>query len=336
VILDLIRQMDTLAAGERCTVPIVDDSQLELVRRWSEATGNTLVPQSVPIPGASTSSLRTATVIRGRLRDPATVLGVDRMPGTRLWIYTNFNCNLACDYCCVGSGPRVDPREIGAERIVPIVRDAAAWGVQELYLTGGEPFLLPYLGAMVVECAEYLPVVILTNGMLFRGAGLKQLRAMPRDRVAMQISIDSPTSLIHDRHRGLGSWQRAIAGIAIARAEGFRVRVAATVGGDDGVDAVELQKFFDGLSIDREDQIIRPVAREGASSEGVLLSTETLIPEVTVTAEGVYWHPVAATDPDALVSSQIEPISEALDMVRALFQEQWHNSASQVSAFTCA
>jgi len=331
VILDLIRAVDTLAAGERHTVAVANDSERELVRRWSEATGNTLVPESV-----SAKSERTATIIRGRLRDPATVLGAEKMPGTRLWIYTNFTCNLACDYCCVGSGPKVDPRELGAERILPIVRDAAAWGVQELYLTGGEPFLLPYLGSMVVDCAEHLPVVILTNGMLFRGAGLKQLQAMPRDRVAMQISIDSPTSLIHDRHRGLGSWQRAIAGVATAKSEGFRVRVAATVGGEDGVDAVELQTFFDELSIDRADQIIRPVAREGASLEGVLLTTDTLIPEVTVTAQGVYWHPVAATDPDALVTSQIEPISEALDKVRDLFAEQWHTSATKVSAFTCA
>ena len=31
----------------------------------------------------------------------------DRTPvGQRLWVYTNFDCNLACTYCCAESSPR--------------------------------------------------------------------------------------------------------------------------------------------------------------------------------------------------------------------------------------
>ena len=30
----------------------------------------------------------------------------------RLWLYTNFDCNLSCDYCCVVAGPRADPRQV--------------------------------------------------------------------------------------------------------------------------------------------------------------------------------------------------------------------------------
>ena len=31
-------------------------------------------------------------------------------PARRLWLYTNFDCNLACTYCCVSSSPRTPRR----------------------------------------------------------------------------------------------------------------------------------------------------------------------------------------------------------------------------------
>jgi hypothetical protein len=33
-------------------------------------------------------------------------VGEDRLVGSRLWLYTNFDCNLSCDYYCVRSLPR--------------------------------------------------------------------------------------------------------------------------------------------------------------------------------------------------------------------------------------
>ena len=40
---------------------------------------------------------------------------------TRLWLYTNYDCNLSCDYCCVVAGPRADPRRLSDERIRSLV-----------------------------------------------------------------------------------------------------------------------------------------------------------------------------------------------------------------------
>ena len=34
----------------------------------------------------------------------------DRPAGSRLWLYTNFDCNLRCDYCCVRSSPKAARR----------------------------------------------------------------------------------------------------------------------------------------------------------------------------------------------------------------------------------
>src|SRR5512147_2189521 len=156
----------------------------------------------------------------------------NRPVGSRLWLYTNFDCNLHCDYCCVRSSPTVPRRELGLAHVQRIAREAAELGVKEIFVTGGEPFLLEDIGDILLSCAAAAPTTVLTNGMLFAGRRIESLRALPRDRIVLQISLDSPTPDRHDRHRGKGSWARTRQGIELARALGFRVRLAATVATD--------------------------------------------------------------------------------------------------------
>lgn len=331
MILDLVRLVGSLAEGATGEVAISSSDELDLVRRWCERTGNTLGAATMSDGGSGTVVVR-----RGRPPDPASMLGRERLPGARLWLYTNFHCNLACDYCCVASSPRAERRELGAERIERLVGQGADWGVREVYLTGGEPFLLPDIDRIVAGCVARLPTTLLTNGMLFRGPGLRALRAMPRDSFALQISLDSPTPDLHDSHRGAGSWARAVTGVRTAVSEGFRVRVAATIGPHQGGSLAELHDFLDGLGIAPVDQVIRPVAQQGVASTGVQLSRESLVPEITVTADGVFWHPVAATDDQALVTAQIEPLGPALSEVYRLFTEQWAAAKTSAALFPCA
>src|SRR5262249_14372556 len=152
-----------------------------------------------------------------------------RPVGSRLWLYANFDCNLCCDYCCVRSSPKAPRRALGLERVRRIASEAAALGGGEVFVTGGGPFLLPDIGDILASCAAAAPTTVLTNGMLLAGRRLEILRALPRDRLTLQISLDSPTPERHERHRGKGTWARAWRGIARARAEGFRVRLPATL-----------------------------------------------------------------------------------------------------------
>src|SRR5215831_8367525 len=105
-----------------------------------------------------------------------------RPVGSRLWLYTNFDCNLCCDYCCVRSSPKASRRALGLERVRRIASEAAALGVKEIFVTGGEPFMLPDIGEIIAACAAVAPVTVLTNGMLFAGRHLETLRALPRER----------------------------------------------------------------------------------------------------------------------------------------------------------
>ncbi|MFE3450262.1 radical SAM protein [Nonomuraea sp. NPDC059194] len=326
VILDLVERVGALPVGATVEVPLAP-GDADLVRRWCERTGNELV-------GIGPD---TATVRRGRARDPVEDLPRDRRPGARLWLYTNFDCNLACDYCCARSSPRTPRRALGLDRVRRIIAEAAELTeVTEVFLTGGEPFLLPDLDQIVRACTDRFPTTLLTNGMLFRGRRLDLLRSMPRDRLTLQISLDSPAPDRHDRHRGQGSWNRAVAGIRIALDEGFRVRVAATIAPGEDSDADAFHAYLDTLGIPLQDRVVRPVAQRGSAADGVALTVDSLIPEVTVTDDGVYWHPVGADHLDQLVTRDIFPLSAAVEEIRRRFVEYRSSANTAAESFPCA
>src|SRR6266851_2993327 len=292
---------------------------------WCRFTRNSLVDMTV-------EAGRTRWVVRYG-EAPANA-DVDRSVGSRLWLYTNFDCNLHCDYCCVRSSPTAPRRELGLARVQRIAREGAELGVKEIFVTGGEPFLLKDIGEILIACAAAAPTTVLTNGMLFIGRRAESLRALPRDRIVLQISLDSATPQLHDLHRGHGTWARAREGIQHARAQGFRVRLAATVSTD--AEAEEFREFLDEENIAAEDRVIRRIALRGAASEGVAVSRGDIVPEVTITAEGVYWHPVGAEDADLLVTPDIFPLSESFAAVRHAFDREGEHANKLARIFNCA
>jgi molybdenum cofactor biosynthesis enzyme MoaA len=234
----------------------------------------------------------------------------------------------------VRSSPTAARRALGLARVQRIAAEAAELGVGELFVTGGEPFLLPDIGEILTACAAAAPTTVLTNGMLFTGRRLESLRTLPRERVILQISLDSPTPERHDRHRGKGTWARAWRGIERARAEGFRVRLAATV--SDDLEAQEFDRFLDAQQIRAEDRVIRRVALRGFAAQGLALARVDLVPEITITAEGVYWHPVGADDADMFLTAEIFPLAEAFAALRRALDHETDHRRRLATIFNCA
>jgi pyruvate-formate lyase-activating enzyme len=326
---------DLISVLRRCRpgdlVAMVGDEQsvgAEL-ETWCRFTGNPLLESTV-------DKGRSRWVFRcGAVTVPAEADNKDRRPvGSRLWLYTNFDCNLHCDYCCVRSSPTAPRRELGLARVQGIAREAAELGVKEIFVTGGEPFLLDDIGDILLSCAAAAPTTVLTNGMLFAGRRAESLRALPRDRIVLQISLDSATPELHDLHRGAGTWARTREGIQRARGHGFRVRLAATVSTD--AEAEEFSQFLDEEKIAAEDRVIRRIALRGSATEGVAVSRADLVPEVTITADGVYWHPVGAEDADLLVTPDIFPLSESFAAVRRAFDHEGEHVNKLARIFNCA
>jgi pyruvate-formate lyase-activating enzyme len=292
---------------------------------WCRFTGNPLV-EATEEEGRGRWVFRRGSVAE-RAED-------QRPVGSRLWLYTNFDCNLRCDYCCVRSSPTASRRELGLPRVQRIAGEAAELGVKEIFVTGGEPFLLEDIGKILVSCAAAAPTTVLTNGILFTGRRVETLRDLPRDRIVLQISLDSATPELHDLHRGPGTWERTREGVRRARAEGFRVRLAATVSTD--AQAEEFRKFLDKDKIAEEDRVIRRIALRGSATEGVAVTRADLVPEVTIAADGVYWHPVGAEDADLLVTHDIFPLSQSFAAVRLAIERESEHANKLARIFNCA
>lgn len=322
---ELIASLQACAPGDLLRVAAPDDRIGTDLESWCRLTRNSLVGREATPSGISWT-IRCGEVPEG--------FGPERPVGSRLWLYANFDCNLRCDYCCVRSSPLAPRRALGFERFQRIAGEAAELNVAEIFVTGGEPFLLPDIAPSVAACAAVAPTTLLTNGMLFIGRRLDALRSLAGRDVTLQISLDSPTPERHDLHRGAGTWARAWAGVQTARSEGFRVRIAATVSTDDEEQA--FSRFLDEGAVAPEDRVVRRVALRGAADDGIPLARADLVPEITITVDGVYWHPVGAADADLLVTRDIFPLAAAFSAVRAAFEAEHRDAHRLASIFNCA
>jgi pyruvate-formate lyase-activating enzyme len=322
---DLIAVLRRSRPGDLVALVGDEESVGPELETWCRFTGN-------PLQQASVEDGRRRWVFR---RGVVAVPAEDNRPvGSRVWLYTNFDCNLRCDYCCVRSSPTAPRRALGLARVRRIAAEAAELGVGEFFVTGGEPFLLPDIGEILSACIAAAPTTVLTNGMLFTGPRLEGLRRLPRERVTLQISLDSPTPERHDRHRGKGTWARAWRGIERARAEGFRVRLAATV--SDDFEADEFGRFLDAQQIRAEDRVIRRIALRGFAEQGLALARADLVPEITITAQGVYWHPVGADDADLFLTGEIFPLADTFAALRRALDREKEHGRRLASIFNCA
>ncbi|MGH9007179.1 MAG: radical SAM protein [Acidimicrobiales bacterium] len=216
----------------------------------------------------------------------------------RLWVYTNFHCNLACDYCAVGSSPRALPRMLGSERFRDLVDEAVAEGFDELYVTGGEPLLHPDITALLAYAAAHLTTVLLTNATVLRATRLERFRALAgNERLVVQTSLDGARPATHDAHRGSGTWARTMDGVATLMGLGLAVRVAMTETPENTAEVAEVAALLARIGVPADDFVVRPLLRRGLSHAGVDITAASTVPELTVTADGLYWHPAGADGP---------------------------------------
>ena len=260
----------------------------------------------------------------------------------RLWIYTNFHCNLACSYCAVASSPTARRRSIGRARFEQLVDEATAEGFEELYVTGGEPFVEPEIVAMIEYASDRLPTVVLTNAMLFTNGARRRHeleRLAGRPNLVLQTSLDGARPETHDRLRGEGSWRKAIDGIETARALGLPMRAAMTETAANAGEAEDLRTLLAGIGITGDDFAVRPLVKRGAAQDGIEVSDAAMVPELTITADGAHWHPVGGdvdSSPDLLIVRGEVSIAEAKRRIVERFLSLRQRDGSLPEALHCA
>jgi len=239
------------------------------------------------------------------------------MPG-RIWVYSNYHCNLACGYCLTESSPKSKRREVDRGTMVEIARQGAELGFTGIGVTGGETFLLPWMPEAVRAMADHLPIVVLTNGTLFQGDRISKTDGMDHDNIALQISLDSHLPDVNDMARGEDNFRKVVECVPRLIERGVTVRIATTTEGDLDDPALDpLKEFVATLGVAPEDHLIRPIVRRGRADElqlGVVARAQDIPSELTITADGAFWGSFGPTvsngrlDTDLLLTRTILPL----------------------------
>lgn len=137
-------------------------------------------------------------------------------------------CNLHCVHCYVGD-TRVH-HDLSAERVRRVFAELEHSGVPVLVLSGGEPLVRPDLFEILQGLSQHpVDAYLCTNATLIDGATAARLVATSVR--GYSVSLDGPDAASHDRVRGPGSFDSALAGLRALVCAGARyvqLRVTAT------------------------------------------------------------------------------------------------------------
>lgn len=145
-----------------------------------------------------------------------------------LWINTGTLCNLTCRTCYIESSPTNDALVyLTLAEVEEYLDEAERMGTREIGFTGGEPFMNREMVAMMGSAlARGFEVLVLTNAMRPMRRFEEALKALPRDKLTMRVSLDHHSKAVHEAERGAGTWDKAIDGLKWLSDRGFRLAVA--------------------------------------------------------------------------------------------------------------
>ena len=150
-----------------------------------------------------------------------------------LWFNTGTLCNLTCARCYIESSPRNDALAyLSTAEMAAFLDEAQARPdpVHDVGFTGGEPFMNPDMLPMLRDAlGRGLPTLVLTNAMRPMMRSQDQLAALNRAHpglLTLRVSLDHHGPALHERERGLGTFESTMQGLAWLVANGFAVHVA--------------------------------------------------------------------------------------------------------------
>lgn len=151
---------------------------------------------------------------------PKPTSNLTRGPRLIIWLVTA-KCNLSCLHCYSSRLP--SRQELGCSEAVNLVESAAKAGVKHIGFTGGEAFLRPdAMDLMRLASKLGMTISVVTNGSMLSEDMVKELA---KYKVFTILSIDGVTKEIHEKIRGRGSWDFAVAAAEKMRRLGVRFSV---------------------------------------------------------------------------------------------------------------
>jgi MoaA/NifB/PqqE/SkfB family radical SAM enzyme len=222
---------------------------------------------------------------------------------------------------------------LGIANAKRVIDEALELNFSDVFFTGGEPFILNDIYEMLKYSSERIKTTVLTNAMILRGTRLDRLTSIANQNLRVQVSLDGGNAEDHDAYRGRGTWEKAVEGIKLLQERGFRVRLSTTETPANTGRIDQICDFHRSLGIRDEDHFVRPLAKRGYSKQGLELSMTNLTPEVTVSVDGVFWHPLS-TDTDMQISRSIFPLSESVRRIQEQLEIIKRDGCAALTTFT--
>ena len=153
-----------------------------------------------------------------------------------LWFHTGTACNLDCPFCLEGSRPgdnRLQRITLGDVR--PLMDAAVGLNVRQFSFTGGEPFVVKDMVAILEYAASLRPCLVLTNGTAPVVRRLTQIRRLAGSAhpIAFRVSFDFADEARHDAGRGAGNFRLALQGLrALHKGKAYPGEHDAIIGAD--------------------------------------------------------------------------------------------------------
>lgn len=174
------------------------------------------------------------------------------IPPNIIQLSLTYRCNLRCKMCSI-PGLLPQEEELSTKQIFHIIDEASDYGIQELLLTGGEPFLREDL----FEICEYsynkgLRSIITTNGVLI---DTDLAETIVKSKINhMHFSLDGLKET-NDFFRGAGTFNKIINAISILNNKRkndchLSIGIACTVMDRNVIELYDTVKLADNLNAD--------------------------------------------------------------------------------------
>jgi radical SAM protein with 4Fe4S-binding SPASM domain len=140
-------------------------------------------------------------------------------------LYLTNDCNLRCVHCYMFSGTNKN-YEIDYSDWFKVIKILKNNGVKTVTLTGGEPMMKKgFFEILDYLKKEEISIILLTNGTLITE---KNYQLLSERCSEIQISLDGPNKLLHEKIRGTGTFDKTINAIRLLANSGVKLFIAMT------------------------------------------------------------------------------------------------------------
>ncbi len=147
-----------------------------------------------------------------------------------LWFNTGTQCNLACGNCYIESSPQNDRLiYLTQNDITPFLAELTP-DTDLIAFTGGEPFINPNMISLLESSLETgRDVLVLTNAFNIlkrHHNSLLSLKESYHHKLHLRISLDHHTKIVHEKERGVNTFDKTLVEIKWLFDNGFNISIA--------------------------------------------------------------------------------------------------------------